>query len=166
MKKGKIYTLDKTEQLIVELVASKRQKNKEVTGWNGYRTVADKNDVELNKSGFGAEFIFCREMNLCPDFKIHNTSKTLGTDHYDAIYKNKTIDVKVNRNHTNPLMIPQYAKSNCDLFALFSCKYPKYRFEGFATNKMIFQESNLRMTRVMAYVLEKSKLLDIKQLNI
>ena len=63
-------------------------------------------------------------------------------------------------------MIPQYAKSNCEIFALFSCKYPKYRFEGFATNEMIFKKSNLRMTRVVAYVLEKSKLLDITQLNI
>ena len=166
MKKGQVFTLDKTEKMIVELVANERQKNKENTGWNGYRTVADKNDVELNIVGFGAEFIFCREFNIHPDFKIHNTSKVNGTDNYDCMYKNKTIDVKVNRKVNNPLMIPFYAKSNCNVFALFVCKYPKYRFEGFATNEMIFKKSNLKMTRVKAYVLNKSKLLELYELNI
>ena len=96
---------------------------------------------------------------MYPDFKIHNTSKVKGTDNYDAIYKGKTIDVKVNRNHENPLMIPEYAKTDCNLFALFSCIYPRYRFEGFATNKMVFDKSKLRMTRVKAYVTEKADLL-------
>ena len=100
-------------------------------------------------------------MNLYPDFKIHNTSKSNGTDYYDAVYKNKTIDVKVNRNHKHPLMIPSYAKSECDLFALFSCIYPRYRFEGFATNEMVFNKSNIRMTRVESFVIEKANLLDI-----
>ena len=45
-------------------------------------------------------------------------------------------------------------------FFLFSSKFPKYRFEGYATNEMIFKKENLRMTRVMAYVLDKIKLLD------
>jgi len=166
MHKGEIFYLNITERFIVEKVAEARQKNKENTKWNGHRTVAEKSSVELNVAGFGAEFIFCREMNIFPDFEIKNTSKVKGTDLYDAIWKGYTIDVKVNRNPNNPLMIPEYAKSNCDLFVLFSCKYPKYRFEGFATNKMIFNKNNIRMTRVSAYVLEKIKLLSIKDLNI
>ena len=89
----------------------------------------------------------------------------LKTDNYDAVWRNKTIDIKVNRNHNNPFMIPQYAKTDCELFALFSCIFPRYRFEGFCTNQMIFKEENLRQTRVMAYVLEKENLLSINDLS-
>ena len=74
IKKNQIFTLDKLEQKIVYTIANERQTNKEKTGWNGYRTVAEKNDVNLNLVGFGAEFIFCRELNLFPDFTILNTS--------------------------------------------------------------------------------------------
>jgi len=130
MTKNKLYKLDKYEQQIVELAAKQRHINKKATGWDGYKTVNKKSMIELNIAGFGAEFIFCRELNLFPDFKIHNTSKKLGTDYFDAVFINKTVDVKVNRNPDNPLMIPEYAKSECQLFALFSCIYPRYRFEG------------------------------------
>lgn len=166
MKKNKIYKLDHYEQQIVELAANQRHNNKIKTGWNGYKTVNEKSEVMLNIVGFGAEFIFCRELNLYPDFKIHNTSKQLGSDHFDAVFINNTVDVKVNRNHENPLMIPKYAKSDCDLFALFSCIYPRYRFEGFATNKMVFQDKNIKMTKVESYVVEKKLLLDIQDLDI
>lgn len=164
MKKGNVYLLDQSEQQIVELVAHQRQNNKVDTGWNGKGTVNKKSSVDLNIVGFGAEFIFCRELNLYPDFKIHNTSKLQGTDYYDAIYKGKTIDVKVNRKHQHPLMIPSYAKSKCDLFALFSCIYPRFRFEGFATNEMVFKKENIRMTRVESYVVEKEDLLTLDQI--
>ena len=60
IKKGQVFTLDNLEQKIVLTIATERQLNKEKTGWNGYRTVAKTNNVELNKVGFGAEFIFCR----------------------------------------------------------------------------------------------------------
>ena len=163
MKIGNVYILDKYEQQIVELSANQRHQNKINTGWNGHRTVNKSSTLDLDITGFGAEFIFCRELNLYPDFKIHNTSKVKGTDNYDAIYKGKTIDVKVNRNHKHPLMIPSYAKTDCNLFALFSCIYPRYRFEGFATNKMVFNKSNIRMTRVESYVIEKADLLEITQ---
>ena len=166
MNKGNVYILDKYEQQIVELSAKQRFGNKVNTGWDGYGTVNKKSTLELDIVGFGAEFIFCRELNLYPDFKIHNTSKRQGTDYYDATWINMTVDVKANRNPENPLMIPEYLKSECNLFALFSAKYPKYRFEGFATNRMLFKPQNLRMTKVMAYVLEKERLLDINDLDI
>lgn len=161
MKIGKIYTLNKAEQQIVELIGNLRHSNKIKTGWDGFRVVNEKSDLNLNICGFGGEFIFCREKNLFPDFTIGNTSKVLKTDNYDAIWKGKTIDVKVNRNHKNPFMIPEYAKTDCELFALFSCIYPRYRFEGFATNEMIFKKENLRQTRVMAYVLDKENLIEV-----
>ena len=166
MKKGKIYVLDYWEQQIVELASKQRHQNKIESGWNGYRTVNKESNIDLNIVGFGAEFIFCRELNLYPDFKIHNTSKQLGTDYYDAVFINNTVDVKVNRNYQNPLMIPKYAKSECNLFALFSCIYPRFRFEGFATNQMVFKKSNLKMTKVESYVVEKKLLLDIQDLDI
>lgn len=166
MTKGKVYKLDKYEQKIVELAAQQRHINKKKTGWDGLKTVNKESKVELNIVGFGAEFIFCRELNLFPDFKIQNLSKKLGTDYYDAYWINMTVDVKVNRNPDHPLMVPSYAKSECQLFALFSCLYPRYRFEGFATNKMLFKKNNLRMTRVESYVLEKENLISLEQLNI
>ena len=161
MKIGHIYTLNKAEQQIVELIGNLRHSNKIKTGWDGFRVVNEKSDLNLNICGFGGEFIFCREKNLFPDFTIGNTSKVLKTDNYDAIWKGKTIDVKVNRNHKNPFMIPEYAKTDCQLFALFSCIYPRYRFEGFATNEMVFKKENLRQTRVMAYVLDKENLIEV-----
>jgi hypothetical protein len=166
MIKGKVYTLDKYEQQIVDLIAFQRHNNKVNTGWDGHGTVNHKSDILLDRDGFGGEFIFCRELNLCPDFKVHNTSKRLGTDSYDATFINKTVDVKVNRNPEHPLMVPERLKTECNLFVLFSCKFPKYRFEGFATNRMLFKKENLRMTRVMAYVLEKKNLLNLRDLNI
>ena len=157
--KNKIYKLTNEEQKIVELVAFLRQENKDRTGWNGKGTVSTNDPFEQNRNGFGAEFLFCREYNLHPDFSISNTSKIKGTDNYDAILNEKTIDVKSsNKNH--PLMIPQYLKSNVDYFAYFLCKYPEYKFMGFTSNEMIFKEENLRQTRVMAYVLEQKELLD------
>ena len=156
--KNKIYKLKNAEQKVVELIAYLRQANKEDTGWNGKGSVI-KNTIEQNRNGFGAEFLFCREYNLHPDFSIGNTSKFKGTDNFDAVLDGKTIDVK-SSNKNYPLMIPEYCKSNVDYFAYFLCKYPEYKFVGFATNDMIFKKENLRQTRVMAYVLEQDKLLD------
>ena len=61
-------------------------------------------------------------------------------------------------------MVPEYANTDCKIFALFTANYPKYTFEGFTLNDIIFKESNKKKTRVMSYVLEKNQLLDIKEL--
>ena len=94
---NKVYTLDKYEQAIVKLSAEQRHNNKIKTGWDGSKTVNEKSMLELNIVGFGGEFIFARENNLYPDFKIHNTSKVLKTDDYDATWLGHSVDVKVNR---------------------------------------------------------------------
>ena len=164
MEIGKIYKLDKNEQKVVELCAMQRQYNKIKTGWDGHKTVNKKSDLNLNIVGFGGEFIFARENNLYPDFKIHNTSKELKTDFYDATWFGYSVDIKVNRKKNNPFMIPQYAKTDCKIFALFTCTYPNYTFEGFMIDNIIFQEKNLRTTRVKAFVTEKENLLNYKEL--
>ena len=155
---------------IVELVASKRQKNKEDTGKSGKGTAAtDDKHLERNIIGFGAEYLFCKYYNLFPDFSIGNTSKLKGTDPCDAILNGRTVDVKTTTKDY-PLMTPYYSKSNCQIFALFYCEYPKYKFEGFATNKMLFKQQNLlqRFTRSYllkdSYVLDKEHLLEYNQL--
>ncbi len=165
MNKGKVFILNKIEQKIVETVGNARH-NQNCNFGRGSGTINNSNVADLDIVGFGAEFIFCKHLNLFPDFKIDIFSKHEGTDFYDAHWVGKTVDVKVNRNPDNPLMVPTRLKSECQLFALFSAKYPKYRFEGFATNQMLFQKNNIRQTKVPAYVLEKSKLLEIKDLNI
>jgi hypothetical protein len=165
MNKGQVFILDPIEQKIVEFIGKQRhEQNCKVGRGNG--TINKNNTDELDIVGFGAELIFCRELNLFPDFKIDIFSKHEGTDYYDAYIWGKSVDVKVNRNIENPLMVPTRLKSECQLFALFSAKYPKYRFEGFATNHMLFKKSNIRQTKVPAYVLEKSKLLGIDELEI
>jgi hypothetical protein len=160
---NKVYKLDKYEQAIVKLSAEQRHNNKIKTGWDGLKTVNKKSMIELNISGFGGEFIFCREKNLYPDFKIHNTSKKLKTDNYDATWLGQSVDVKVNRKD-HPLMIPEYANTDCKIFALFTCNYPSYTFEGYCLNSIIFQKKNLKMTRVKAYVIEKNLLLTEKEM--
>lgn len=165
MNKKDVFILDPVEQKIVEFIGNQRHKQNCKVG-RGSGTINKNNTAELDIVGFGAEFIFCREFNLFPDFKIDIFSKHEGTDYYDAFIWNKTVDVKVNRNIENPLMVPTRLKSECQLFALFSAKFPKYRFEGFATNKMLFKKINIRQTKVPAYVLEKSKLLGLQELEI
>ena len=164
MVKGKVYKLDQYEKMIVELSAEQRHNNKIKTGWDGIKTVNAKSELDLNIVGFGGEFIFARENNLFPDFKIHNTSKVLKTDDYDVNWMGHTVDVKVNRKKHNPLMVPEYANTDCKIFALFTSNYPEYTFEGFALNNIIFQEKNLKKTKVMSYVLEKKDLLNLKEL--
>jgi hypothetical protein len=160
---GKIYKLDKWEQQIVQLSAEQRHNNKINTGWDGSKTVNPKSELDLNVTGFGGEFIFARENNLYPDFKIHNISKVLNTDNYDANWLGHSVDVKVNRKN-HPLMIPEYANTDCKIFALFTCNYPNYTFEGFTLNDIIFQDTNKKMTKVKSYVLEKNQLLSYKEL--
>tara|TARA_R110000744_G_scaffold26100_1_gene64372 strand:- start:1321 stop:1830 length:510 start_codon:yes stop_codon:yes gene_type:complete len=160
---GKVYSLDEYEQAIVKLSANQRHNNKVKTGWDGFKTVNKKSDVSLDVVGFGGEFIFARENNLFPDFKIHNTSKVLKTDDYDANWLGHSVDVKVNRKD-HPLMVPEYAKTDCKIFALYTCNFPNYTFEGFILNNILFQKNNLRMTRVNAYVIEKKDLLNLNEL--
>ena len=163
---GKVYILSELEKQEVELVGHARHSNKVNTNWDGLGTVNKNSSADLNVAGFGGEYIFCRENNLMPDLSIGNTSKLIGTDNYDCIWNYQSVDVKVNRNTDNPLMIPTYSKTHCDIFALFSCKYPKYRFEGYATNSMMFKVVNVRQTRVTSYVLDKSELLSHSELLI
>ena len=165
MEIGKIYSLDVNEQKIISLVSEMRQLNKEKTGWNGSGRVAEKGGVDLNILGFGAEYIYCREKNLFPDFEIKNTSKKQKTDDYDATWMGMTVDVKTARKQY-PLMVPEYNKCDVDIFAFFVCeKYPNYEFKGYATNEMMFQKSNLRQTRVMAYCLEQKELLNENEIK-
>lgn len=164
MEINKIYKLDKYEQQIISLIAQMRQSNKEKTGWDGSGRVAQIGGVNLNVLGFGAEYIFCREKNCFPDFEIKNTSKRQKTDDYDANWSGFTVDVKTSKKQ-NPLMVPEYNKCDVDIFAFFICeKYPNYQFKGYATNEMIFQEKNLKQTRVMAYCLEQKQLLSEDEL--
>jgi hypothetical protein len=160
---GKVYSLDEYEQAIVKLSANQRHNNKVKTGWDGSKTVNEKSYLELNIVGFGGEFIFARENNLYPDFKIHNTSKVLKTDDYDANWLGHSVDVKVNRKD-HPLMVPEYANTDCKIFALFTSNYPNYTFEGFSLNQIIFQEKNKKMTKIKSYVIEKKDLLNLNEL--
>ena len=118
MEKNKLYNLSKSEIDLINFVAKQRQDHKEKTGWDGLKTKSKKPRLELNKMGFGAEFIFCREMNLMPDFKVYNKSKENGSDEYDANYRGFSIDVKCTSKHY-PLMVSPDLRSDCNIFAFF-----------------------------------------------
>ena len=164
--KGEVFELSDIDQKIVELIATERQLNKERTGVNGKGTAAnDDRHLYRNRIGFGAEYLLCKHNNLFPDFWIGNTSKMKGTDDYDAVINGFKVDVKTSEKDI-PLMTPTYSKSDCDIFAYFYCKYPRYRFEGYATNKMLFQDHNIRDVRVQSYVLEKKYLLNFWDLDL
>ena len=158
------YTLNEIEQKIVQFIATQRQINKENTGWNGIGTAAtDDKHLERNIIGFGAEFIFCREQNLFPDFTIGNFSKIQGTDAYDAKWGGYTIDVKAT-DKQHPLMTPTYSKSDAEVFAFFWCDYPTFIFKGYTTNKMLFDQKNIKKFKVESYVLENHLLLSEQNL--
>jgi hypothetical protein len=161
----KIYTLSDAECDLVRFVAEQRQSNKEATGLNGKGTINPTSSVALNAAGFGAEYVFCREMNLMPDFSIGNTSKIKGTDKYDAVWNGLSVDVKCSRKLRNPMMIPTFSKCDVDIFAFFVGDLPRYWFCGFATNAMVFKEENIKFTRVESYVLHPSKMLSLEELN-
>jgi hypothetical protein len=69
------------------------------------------------------------------------------------------------RKHNNPMMIPTYSKSDVKIFAFFVGDLPTYTFKGFATNAMVFDDRNIRMTRVESYVLKTTKMLSLEELN-
>lgn len=163
MKIGEIFELNKLEQEIVALTAKYRQINKENSGISGKGTVAnDHKHLHRNLIGFGAEFIFCKNFNIHSDYSINNNSKIKNTDNYDATLSGITIDVKTTEKNL-PLMTPVWSKSDVHGFAFFGCKYPKYKFFGFATNKMLFKEKNIRQTKVPAFVLEKRDLIGFSE---
>ena len=164
MEKDKFYFLDEWESELIRFHAKQRQINKERTGVDGLGTVSDKSGLKLNYAGFAAEYIFCREMNLMPDFSVGNTSKIKGTDKYDATWNGWSVDVKCSRNINNPMMIPKYSICDVDIFAFFQGDETRFQFKGFATNGMVFDEKRLRHTRVLAYVLNTYDMLTMDEM--
>tara|TARA_Y100000114_G_scaffold11743_1_gene9446 strand:+ start:3646 stop:4164 length:519 start_codon:yes stop_codon:yes gene_type:complete len=145
---NKTYHLADYELDLISFVANQRQKNKIKTGYDGLKTLAPghKSRLELNKMGFGAEYIFCKEMNLMPDFTIHNKRKSNNSDDFDAFWNGFSIDVKASGTKY-PLRIRKDLKSNCQIFAYFktfSKEFRSYKFIGFATNQMLFDSKNLK----------------------
>ena len=123
------YWLDLHECELVRFVANQRQSNKEATGLDGKGTVNERSSVDLNSAGFGAEYLFCKQMNLMPDFSVGNTSKIKGTDLYDAQWNGMSVDVKVSRKHNNPMMIPTYSKCDVKIFAFFVGEFTHIYFQ-------------------------------------
>ena len=167
---GDVIKLTTVEERIVKFIAIKRQQNKEITGIDGKGQANNKKGIRNNKLGFAGEFLFCKSFNLFSDFTINNTSKIKKTDNGDAILKGYTVDVKTSQNKKY-LMTPSYSKSNIDLFAKFYLDNKgKFIFQGFATNKMLFNIENLQKEKeknyllVDSYVLETSKLLNFKDI--
>ena len=164
MQKDKFYFLDEWECDLIRFHAKQRQINKERSGIDGLGTVNEKSGLELNYAGFAAEYIFCREMNLFPDFSVNNDSKIKGTDKYDATWNGWSVDIKCSRNIRNPMMIPKYSKCDVDIFAFFQGDENRFEFKGFATNGMVFDERRLRHTRVLSYVLEPFDMLTMDEI--
>lgn len=164
MQKDKTYFLDEWECDLIRFHAKQRQINKERSGIDGLGTVNEKSGLELNYVGFAAEYIFCREMNLFPDFSVNNDSKSKGTDKYDATWNGWSVDVKCSRKIGNPMMIPEYSKCDVDIFAFFVGNERSFQFKGFATNGMVFNERNLKFTRVLSYVLKPYYMLTMDEL--
>lgn len=164
MQKDKFYFLDEWECDLIRFHAKQRQINKERSGIDGLGTVNEKSGLELNYAGFAAEYIFCREMNLFPDFSVNNDSKIKGTDKYDATWNGWSVDVKCSRNIRNPMMIPKYSKCDVQLFAFFQGDDDRFQFRGFATNGMVFNERKLKHTRVLSYVLHPFDMLTMDEI--
>jgi hypothetical protein len=164
------FILSDIEKDIINLIAEKRQLNKEKSNLDGKGQANNKKGIRNNKLGFAGEFLFCKGFNLFPDFTINNTSKIKETDNGDAILKGFTVDVKTSQNEKY-LMTPSYSKSNIDLFAKFYMdKKGKFTFQGFATNQMLFNKNNFIFKKnvnyltVDSYVLETNKLLNFNQI--
>jgi len=164
MQKDKFYFLDEWECDLIRFHAKQRQINKERSGIDGLGTVNEKSGLELNYAGFAAEYIFCREMNLFPDFSVNNDSKKKGTDKYDATWNGWSVDVKCSRNIRNPMMIPEYSKCDVDIFAFFQGDENRFEFKGFATNGMVFDERKLKFTRVLSYVVHSYDMLTMDEI--
>ena len=167
---GDSFKLSNIEKEIINLIAFKRQENKEKSNLDGKGQANYKKGLYNNKLGFAGEFLFCKGFNLFPDFEICNTSKIKKTDTGDAIINNKTVDVKTSCN-SNYLMTPSYSKSNIDLFAKFYLdkENKKFIFQGFASNQMLFNSINLKYKKekyltVDSYVLNTSQLLNYNQI--
>lgn len=166
---GDAFKVNDIEKHIIKFIAEKRQNNKENTGLDGKGQANNKDGLRNNILGFAGEFVFSKALNLFPDFTILNTSKIKGNDFGDAKINDLTIDVKTSL-YDNYLMTPTYSKSNIDLFAKFYLKNNCFIFQGFATNKMLFNSKNLKKAKdtkyltVDSYVLETTKLLNLNEI--
>jgi hypothetical protein len=128
------FILSDIEKDIINLIAEKRQLNKEKSNLDGKGQANNKKGIRNNKLGFAGEFLFCKGFNLFPDFTINNTSKIKETDNGDAILKGFTVDVKTSQNQM-----------------LFN------------KNNFIFKK-NVNYLTVDSYVLETNKLLNFNQI--
>ena len=163
---NKTYHLADYELDLISFVANQRQKNNIKTGFDGLKTLAPetKSRLELNKMGFGAEYIFCKEMNLMPDFTIHNKRKSNNSDDFDALWNGFSVDVKASGSKY-PLRIRKDLRSNCQIFAYFktfSKQFRSYKFIGFATNEMIFDPKNIKGD---SYHFKNDQFISLKELK-
>lgn len=136
-EKNKVI-LNATEQLIVEFIATERQRNKDRYHVSTQKQYSSLDPLELNRQGFGAEMAFCIWDNVYPDFAIHNNSGG-----YDAIdSQGRRVDVKC--SNTNFLLAPEYKDvDECDIYVLIKGRFPTYNLVGWLYSSELINEKNL-----------------------
>lgn len=132
-------TLTEEDQILVRDIAKKRTDHAKAKGF--YNNWGEVNGYDIDLEGFGAEVAFCRKFDCEPD-----TSIGLKDDDYDTITKKGSkVDVKWTQNINNGLLVKcTKVKKKVDVYVLTTGNFPHYDIVGFAYQKDVFQEKNIK----------------------
>ena len=142
-KIGTIIELTETEQQICKFVANLRFTNARKNGIKNSK-IGNQSNEFTDLQGFSAEFAFCKLFNLFPDFTIYTRSAIKDELDYDAIIKNKRIDIKATKYNNGRLIVaPWKDKNKIDIFVLMIGTFPKYKYVGCMTSNELIQSNRI-----------------------
>jgi hypothetical protein len=128
-KRNTVVELNAQEQAICRALAKKRYANNRKAGTRNAKRGPQSNE-QTDLEGIGAEFAFCKLLNLFPDFSIE--PRSADEDEGDCKLRDgRAVDVKATKYATGKLIAVPWKKNGAELFALMTGTFPKYTFRGF-----------------------------------
>ena len=153
--------LNEAEQRLVEYIAKKRtayhQHDESVV--QKKREHWERDQVEIDREGFGGEIAYCKFMNLFPDLE-----SDLSSPDYDCISCNgEKIDVKTTKYRNGHLIVPVNKITHpADKYVLVTGEFPVYNIVGQCGAERLFMEENIRdFGKGPGYTLCQNKLEDV-----
>jgi len=154
-------TLNEAEQRLTEYIAKKRiafhQHDESVI--QKKREHWERDQVEIDREGFGGEIAYCKFMNLYPDLE-----SDLSSPDYDCMSCNgEKIDVKTTKYREGHLIVPVNKITHpADKYVLVTGEFPVYNIVGQCGADQLFMEENIRdFGKGPGYTLGQNKLEDV-----
>lgn len=143
IRKGTKVTLSRAEQLSCKVIAQLRFDNNRNSGTKNAK-IGPQSDQDTDLEGIGAEFAFCKMLNLYPDFSINIRSSVKETDSGDVtLHNGQTVDVKATKYPTGKLLAVPWKKPTTTYMALVVGTFPNYEFKGVMFSSELIKPSRL-----------------------